>query len=112
MNGFRLSPAAHADIDKIWDYTAGRWGEAQAERHILVIRDACRELAEGTCLSHSSDDVRPGYLKAAVGSHILFFRRSEAGWMDITRFLHQRMDIAHHLQASTGLSITNRHTAL
>ncbi|MCE2481390.1 MAG: type II toxin-antitoxin system RelE/ParE family toxin [Alphaproteobacteria bacterium] len=27
-----MSPAARADLEEIWDYTVGRWGEAQAER--------------------------------------------------------------------------------
>ncbi|MFQ8432040.1 type II toxin-antitoxin system RelE/ParE family toxin [Amaricoccus sp. W119] len=32
MRGFVLSPAAQADLDEIWDYTAERWGQEQAAR--------------------------------------------------------------------------------
>ena len=48
-------------------------------------------------ISRPADHVRPGYHRAEVGSHILFFRRGEAGVIDIIRILHQRMDIDRHL---------------
>ena len=40
MKGLLLSPAARADLEEIWDYTARTWGKAQAERYILEIREA------------------------------------------------------------------------
>ena len=97
MAGFVLSPAAQADIADIWDYTVEKWGLEQAERYVLGIRDACRELAEGTRVSRPADDIRPGYRKAAAGSHVLFFRVTDAGLLDVVRILHQRMDIGRHL---------------
>lgn len=57
MTGYILSPAARADIGQIWDYTAERWGEEQAERYVLAIRDACQELAEGTRRSRAADEI-------------------------------------------------------
>ena len=97
MTGYLLSPAARADIGQIWDYTAERWGEDQAERYVLAIRDACQELAEGARQSRSADDIREGYRKTAIGSHILFFRSTDTGLVDIVRILHQRMDIIRYL---------------
>lgn len=63
MTGYFLSPAAKADIEQIWDYTVERWGEEQAERYVLAIRDACQELAEGARQSRAADDIREGYRK-------------------------------------------------
>jgi toxin ParE1/3/4 len=97
MNGFVLSPAAQADIASIWDYTAERWGDEQAERYVLAIRDACQQLAAGTKTSRPADDIRAGYRKAAVGSHVLFFRFMDTGTLNIVRVLHQRMDLPEHL---------------
>jgi toxin ParE1/3/4 len=96
VTGFILSPAAQADIDSLWDYTTRNWGSDQAERYVLGIRDACRELAEGARHGRSADDVRAGYRKA-VGSHILFFRMTDDGVVDVVRILHQRMDASRHL---------------
>jgi toxin ParE1/3/4 len=97
MRGYVLTPAAQADLRQIWDYTAARWGEAQAERYILGIRNACEALADGRRTGRAIDDVRPGYRKLAVGSHFLFYRLTEAGVIDIIRILHRRMDVPAHL---------------
>jgi toxin ParE1/3/4 len=97
MTGYILSPAAKADIVEIWNYTAKRWGEDQAERYLLAIRGACQELAEGTHQSRAVDDIRAGYHKAVIGAHILLFRRAKSGEVDIVRILHRRMDIIRHL---------------
>ncbi|MGO4335377.1 type II toxin-antitoxin system RelE/ParE family toxin [Labrys sp. KB_33_2] len=40
-------------------------------------------------------EIREGYLKYNVGSHIVFYRRMEQ-IIDIIRILHQRMDIGPH----------------
>jgi len=42
-----LSPAAQTDLSDIWDFTAERWGERQAERYTLQLRDVMRDLAAG-----------------------------------------------------------------
>ena len=97
MTGFVLSPAARADLGLIWDYTAERWGPDQAEQYVLGMRNACRELSAGTRQGRPADDVRAGYRKAAVGSHILFYRVRDDGAIDIVRILHRRMDVLRHL---------------
>ena len=56
MKGFLLSPAARADLEEIWDYTARTWGRAQAERYVLEIREACESLAGRTRRGRSIDD--------------------------------------------------------
>ena len=96
MTGFVLSPAAQADLDGIWDYTAARWNADQADRYINGIRDACYDLAAGKRVSRPVD-VREGYRKLLVGSHTLFFKPDAAGLIVIVRVLHQRMDVSKHL---------------
>ncbi|CAM2175058.1 type II toxin-antitoxin system RelE/ParE family toxin [Burkholderia orbicola] len=96
MKAYVLSPAAERDLDDIWDYTAGRWGEAQAEHYILGIESTIIGLADGTQPSLSAADVREGYRKALVGMHVVFFRESTA-LIDVIRILHQQMDIPARL---------------
>ena len=48
MKAIAFSPAAEADIDGIWDYSADRWGLDQADSYVDAIRDACYALAKGT----------------------------------------------------------------
>lgn len=97
MTGFVLSPAARRDLDGIWSYTVKRWGVDQAERYIRMIQTACNELAQGHRMTRSAEDIRPGYHRADVGSHVLFFRLLDTGVIDIVRILHQRMDMPRHL---------------
>ena len=95
MTRVTYSPAAITDIDGIWDYTAETWGLDQADRYTDGIRDACNDLSAG--VKHGrAVDVRDGYLKYAVGKHIVFFVRAGDG-VAVIRVLHQRMDTDRHL---------------
>ena len=96
MASYALSPAAQADLDSIWDYTAGHWGELQAEVYVRRIQAACEALSDGALVSQSAENIRAGYRRAAVGSHVLFFRY-QAGVVEIIRILHRSMDVERHL---------------
>jgi toxin ParE1/3/4 len=54
------------------------------------------DLAAETRTGRAVDDVRRGYFRYAVGSHLIFYRRS-GHMIDIIRILHQRMDVGRHL---------------
>ena len=45
MPEFRLSPAAQADLDGIFDYTVQHWGLEQAVRYTQVLESACAAFA-------------------------------------------------------------------
>jgi toxin ParE1/3/4 len=96
MNGYVLSPRAQADIESIWDYTAERWGKAQAEHYIRSIKDAIETVAADPRRGRPCEDIRAGYRKYPVGSHFIFFRTATNG-IDVVRVLHQRMDFERHL---------------
>lgn len=91
-----LRPRAQRDIEDIWDYSAGRWSVAQAELYIRQIQRALETLAADPRLGRSCDEVRAGYRKYPVGSHLVFYRIVESG-IDVVRILHRRMDFGRHL---------------
>ncbi len=95
MTRFLLTPAAQADIDHIWDYTAEHWSPDQADRYTDDIRDACRDLATGRKNGRTAS-ARAGYMKYSVGAHVLFYR-VEATTFVILRILHGKMDVERHL---------------
>ena len=97
MAGYALSPAARADVEEIWDYTIRNWGEAQAERYTRHIHDACEALGNGTLSGRSAEDIRAGYRKAAVGSHVIFYRVC-GDVVEVVRILHRSMDVGLHIQ--------------
>jgi toxin ParE1/3/4 len=99
MRRLRFTPAAMADLDTIWDYTANRWDEAQAERYLGAIRDACEALAAGRRAPRSAEAIRPGYGRLPVGSHIIYCRSADPGMIEVVRVLHERMDPDRHVPA-------------
>jgi toxin ParE1/3/4 len=94
---YLLSPKARDDLSAIWDYSAEHWGRAQADRYVRAIVAACEAVAAGRRLGRSIDWVRPGYLRCAVGSHVLFYVHEEPRVIRIVRILHGTMDVERHL---------------
>jgi toxin ParE1/3/4 len=96
MSRYILSPRARKDLDEIWDFTARRWGEQQAEDCIRFLVAAIGTIAEHPRRGRACDEVRKGYLRYLAGSHIIFFRRIKAG-IEVVRNLHGSMDFERHL---------------
>jgi toxin ParE1/3/4 len=94
--GFILSPRAQSDLDEIWDYSCETWGVDQAERYIILLRDAVSAAAAKPARGRPCEDIRVGYRKLAAGSHVIFYRMAGSD-IDVVRILHQRMDFARHL---------------
>lgn len=91
----RLAPLALADLENIWAYTTERWSQDQAESYHADIVAALEGLSTATKMGRPVD-VWPGYLKYAVGSHVVFYRQTEAN-IEVIRILHQSMDTGKHL---------------
>lgn len=97
MSRYVLSPAAHADLEQIWDYTCDRWGDDQAEKYVREIQRAIERVVDNPGIGRPCDEVRPGYRKHPVGTHTLYYRVAGVDVIDVVRILHQRMDIDRHL---------------
>lgn len=97
MRTFVFSPRAERDLDHIWDYTYDRWGRDQADLYTVSFREACRALCRSEIRGTPIDDVRVGYLKYGVGSHVLIFRITRHR-LNIIRVLHESMDFKRHLK--------------
>ena len=95
MKALRFSPAAEADLDAIWDYSADQWGFDQADSYVDAIRDTCHALAQGTRQGRTAD-VLPGFQKYLCGSHVVYFL-NYPDRLDVIRVLHQRQDAQLHL---------------
>jgi toxin ParE1/3/4 len=94
---YTFSPRARGDLEEIWDYTVERWGQTQAETYMRTIQDAIESVAIAPRRGRSCDEIRRGYFKFAVGSHIVLYRLTKSA-VDVVRILHQRMDFNRHLQ--------------
>ena len=96
MSRYRLTPAAQRDLSLIWDYSQERWDVHQAETYTLEIKAAIERIADDPRRGRSCEEIRAGYRRYGIGSHVLFYLTTAAG-IDIIRILHQRMDSTRHL---------------
>lgn len=96
MRVFRLTPAAARDLSEIWDFTRERWDAHQAEMYITEIHEAIERVASDPGRGRRCDEVRDGYRRYAVGSHLVFFVENGCA-IDVIRILHQRMDPTRYL---------------
>ncbi|HKM63956.1 MAG TPA: type II toxin-antitoxin system RelE/ParE family toxin, partial [Acidisphaera sp.] len=60
------------------------------------LRERIQAVAAQPGLGRPCPEVRPGYYRCAAGSHVVFYRRTDAG-IEIVRILHGRMDFVRHL---------------
>lgn len=97
MNPVRLSPEAEEDIRNIYRYGSATWSVAQAESYFFTIFDVLEAAADGRVTSRPSDDVRAGYLRVIIKSHIAYVTRSDDGSINVIRILHQSQDGKRHL---------------
>ena len=96
MTDHTLSLRAEAYIEEIWNYTAERWDEEQANRYVRLLHQGIEAIARAPNRGRPCDDIRVGYRKYPAGSHVLFFRMLE-GKVYVARILHQRMHFDRHL---------------
>ena len=96
MSRYRLTPAAQRDLSSIWDFTHERWGDRQAETYVTELRAAIERVADDPGRGRPCDEIREGYRRYSIGSHLLFYVESAEG-VDVIRILHQRMDPTRHL---------------
>jgi toxin ParE1/3/4 len=96
VNSYRLTPAAQRDLSDIWDFTQEHWDGVQAETYISELRAAVERIAEDPDRGRACDDIREGYRRYRIGSHLIFYRVAADG-VDVIRILHQRMDPSRHM---------------
>jgi toxin ParE1/3/4 len=97
MPTFKLSKKAKDDLIGIARYTEQTWGREQRLLYLKKLDVMFYTLADNPALHRSCDDIRRGYFKQLVGSHLIFFRNGPNSTIEIIRVLHKRMDVALHL---------------
>lgn len=95
LRRYGLSPLAEADLEDIWRYTVENWSVRQAEAYHTEIVEVFEGLASGLKVGRRAD-IREGYFKYAVGSHVIYYLLADAE-IAVIRVLHRRMDVNRHL---------------
>ncbi len=93
MAKYKLTNKAVEDLSKIWDYTYEVWSENQADKYYFELLQDCQELSENRNLGEKYTDIDNEIFGYKSGQHLIFFRIINENEIEITRFLHSRMDI-------------------
>ncbi len=97
MPSYKLSRKALSDLLEIGRYTTRKWSIKQRNVYLKQIDDCFTELSENPNLGIKCDYIKKGYRKFPQGSHLIFYRLSSAGIVEIIRVLHKSMGIESHL---------------
>ncbi|MEA1784490.1 type II toxin-antitoxin system RelE/ParE family toxin [Arenibacter sp. GZD96] len=93
MAEYKLTNKAVEDLSKIWDYTFEVWSEQQADKYYDGLISNCQEIAENPELGKKYDGISRQLLGMKANRHIIFYRTLNENYVEITRILHERMDL-------------------
>ena len=93
MTGFTVTRKARDDLIAIGRFTQARWGKHQRNLYLKQLDDAFKLLAEKPGAGRDCSEIRPGYRKFPVGSHVVFYKPEEEGHVVVVRVLHESMDV-------------------
>lgn len=92
----RLTDGARHDFEDIWEYSASRWGEQQADSYLQALEHGVIGLAENPVIGAPCEHIRSGYRRYHAGRHMIFYRLTEE-FVEIIRVLHESMDPFRHI---------------
>jgi toxin ParE1/3/4 len=98
MAKYTLTKRAAADIDTIANHSFKNWGNVRAESYISALKQTLQRLADFPGIGQDASELRTGYMRMPVASHVVFYHLTDAG-VRIVRVLHQRVDVSRHLSS-------------
>lgn len=93
MAEFKLTNKAVEDLSEIWDNTFEVWSERQADLYYAMLISNCQEIADNPDLGKSYDGITQSLRGIKANRHIIFYRTINENYVEITRILHERMDL-------------------
>jgi toxin ParE1/3/4 len=98
MAEFKLTNKAIADLANIWNYTFDTWSENQADKYYEMLISACGEIAANPTRGKIYEDISEGLFGMMTNRHIIFYRILNGSLIEITRILHERMDLRMRIE--------------
>jgi len=93
MPKFNLTNKAVEDLNEIWEYTLNKWSETQADNYYKMIISSCQAIANNKNLGKNYKGITAELFGFKVNRHIIFYRNIENKPIEISRILHERMDL-------------------
>jgi len=93
MATYRLTKKAEQDLVLIGRFTFQHWGVAQRNFYLKQFDTCFSHIAENPMVGMACDFITTGYRKLPQGSHVIFYKQTRTGMVEIIRILHQSMDV-------------------
>jgi toxin ParE1/3/4 len=94
MANYRFSKKAVDDLSEIWNYSYYKWSENQADMYYKMLIENCKEIAcNPDALGKNYNEIAENLKGLKAGRHIIFYRKLEENMVEITRILHEQMDL-------------------
>jgi plasmid stabilization system protein ParE len=93
MRAYRLTPAADADLDELWQYIALQSGTTAADRLEAELHDAMLRLAQAPGIGHAREDLADETLRCHPVHRYLVVYRPATDPIQIVRVLHGARDV-------------------
>jgi len=97
MAEYKLTNKAVVDLSKIWEYTFEVWSEKQADKYYDGLITNCEEIAKNPDLGKNYKGISKQLFGKKSNRHIIFYRILDENYIEITRILHERMDIKRRI---------------
>jgi toxin ParE1/3/4 len=97
MANYKFTNKAVTDITNIWNYTFDTWSESQADDYYHMLLENCKEVANNPELGKNYAGIAPDLKGFKAGRHIIFYRKIKDEYVEITRILHEQMDLKNSL---------------
>jgi len=93
MAKYKLTKKAVEDLNGIWDYTFDNWSEYQADHYYEMLLNSCQDIANNPDMGKNYDGITSDLFGLKANRHIFFHRKSCDKPIEITRILHEQMDL-------------------
>ena len=97
MANYNLTNKAVEDLARIWDYTFDKWSEQQADKYYEVLLEGYQDIADNPDLGRNYANVKSELWGLKINRHIIFYRKFNDKLTEITRILHERMDLKNKM---------------
>ena len=98
MGKYKLTIKAVEDLSKIWEYTFKEWSATQADYYYNILLQNCQTIALSPEIGKNYEGITKALFGHHVNRHIIFYRKTNSQEVEITRILHEEMDISNRIK--------------
>mgnify|MGYP003610185443 CR=1 FL=1 len=97
MAKYKLTNQAVEDLTNIWEYSFEKWSEKQAEIYYKMLVENFEHIAENPNIGKSYREIKEELFGLKANRHIIFYRKLINNPIEITRILHEQMDLKNRI---------------